>query len=70
MQQVGGSIGLATLSTVAVSAGAKGRGTELAAALQARVRRQTTDQLAALQHQVALQARPTAHPRVPGRRPP
>jgi EmrB/QacA subfamily drug resistance transporter len=57
MQQVGGSIGLATLSTVAVSAG-KDKAAELAAALQARASGggATQDQLAALQHQIALQA--------------
>ena len=61
MQQVGGSLGLATLSTVAVSA-AKSRGAELGAALQAKAATAgssagaTPDQLAALKHQVALQA--------------
>jgi hypothetical protein len=61
MQQVGGSLGLATLSTVAVSA-AKGRGAELAAGLQAKAASAgaasgvTPDQLAALRRQVALQA--------------
>jgi EmrB/QacA subfamily drug resistance transporter len=48
MQQVGGALGLATLSTVAVSAG-KDRGAELAAQLQAKVAAGATpDQLAAL----------------------
>jgi EmrB/QacA subfamily drug resistance transporter len=61
MQQVGGSLGLATLSTVAVSA-AKDRGAELGAALQAKAAAAgaaggvTPDQLAALKQQVALQA--------------
>jgi EmrB/QacA subfamily drug resistance transporter len=56
MQQVGGSIGLATLSTVAVSAGTH-KAAELAAALQARAGAgMGKDQLAALQHQIALEA--------------
>jgi predicted MFS family arabinose efflux permease len=57
MQQIGGSIGLATLSTVAVSAG-KSKAAELVAALQAKASGGggTKDQLAALQHQIALQA--------------
>lgn len=57
MQQIGGSIGLATLSTVAVSAG-KDRITELAAALQAKAAGGgvTHEQLAAAQHQIALEA--------------
>jgi EmrB/QacA subfamily drug resistance transporter len=61
MQQVGGSLGLATLSTVAVSA-AKNRGAELGAALQAKAAAAgsasgvTPEQLAALNQQVALQA--------------
>jgi hypothetical protein len=61
MQQVGGSLGLATLSTVAVSA-AKGRGAELGAALQAKAAAAgssagvTPEQLATLKQQVALQA--------------
>jgi threonine aldolase len=56
MQQVGGSIGLATLSTVAVSAGTH-RAAELGAALHARAGGgMSRDQLAALQHQIALQA--------------
>jgi EmrB/QacA subfamily drug resistance transporter len=61
MQQVGGSLGLATLSTVAVAA-AKDRGAELGAALQAKAAAAgssagvTPEQLAALKQQVALQA--------------
>ncbi|HET8615663.1 MAG TPA: MFS transporter [Actinomycetales bacterium] len=57
MQQVGGSIGLATLSTVAVSAG-KDKAAELVTALQAKASGGgvTHDQLTALQHQIALQA--------------
>ena len=56
MQQVGGSIGLATLSTVAVSAGTH-KAAELGAALNARAGGGLNrDQLAALQHQIALQA--------------
>jgi EmrB/QacA subfamily drug resistance transporter len=61
MQQVGGSLGLATLSTVAVSA-AKDRGAELGAALQAKAAAAgsasgvSPEQLAALRQQVALQA--------------
>jgi EmrB/QacA subfamily drug resistance transporter len=56
MQQVGGSIGLATLSTVAVSAGTH-KAAELAAALKTRAGGgMSRDQLAELQHQIALQA--------------
>jgi EmrB/QacA subfamily drug resistance transporter len=57
MQQVGGSLGLATLSTVAVSA-AKDRGAELGAALQAKAAAGgvAPEQLEALRQQVALQA--------------
>jgi EmrB/QacA subfamily drug resistance transporter len=57
MQQVGGSIGLATLSTLAVSAATDKAG-ELAASLQARAAGGgvTQDQLAALQQQIALEA--------------
>jgi len=61
MQQVGGSLGLATLSTVAVAA-AKDRGAELGAALQAKAAAAgsaagvTPEQLATLKQQVALQA--------------
>jgi EmrB/QacA subfamily drug resistance transporter len=57
MQQVGGSIGLATLSTLAVSA-ASSKATELGAALQARAAGGgvTQDQLAVLKHHIALEA--------------
>ncbi|GAB3598162.1 MFS transporter [Angustibacter peucedani] len=59
MQQVGGSLGLATLSTVAVSA-ATDKAHSLAAALQAKAAAggaaPTADQLAAAQHQIALAA--------------
>jgi EmrB/QacA subfamily drug resistance transporter len=57
MQQVGGSIGLATLSTVAVSTGSH-KAAELAAALQARAWSGglSHDQLAALQQQIGLTA--------------
>ncbi|MFC8502377.1 MFS transporter [Pedococcus sp. NPDC057267] len=57
MQQVGGSLGLATLSTVFANA-AKDRGAELGAALQARAQSGalSPEQLQAAQHHVALQA--------------
>ena len=57
MQQVGGALGLATLSTVFANA-AKDRGAELGAALQARAQSGalSPEQLQAAQHQVALQA--------------
>ena len=57
MQQVGGALGLATLSTVFASA-AKDRGAELGAALQAKVASGgvTPEQLQAAQHQIALEA--------------
>jgi len=50
MQQIGGALGLATLSTVAVSS-AKDKGAELAAGLQARAAEGASpEQLAALKH--------------------
>ena len=57
MQQVGGALGLATLSTVFANA-AKGRGAELGAALQAKVAAGglSPAQLAGARHQIALQA--------------
>jgi predicted MFS family arabinose efflux permease len=57
MSQVGGALGLATLSTVFAS-GAKDRGAELGAALQARAASGSlsAEQLQAAQHQIALQA--------------
>jgi predicted MFS family arabinose efflux permease len=57
MQQVGGALGLATLSTVFAN-GAKDRGAELGAALQAKVASGSLspEQVQAAQHQIALQA--------------
>ena len=57
MQQVGGALGLATLSTVFANS-AKSRGIELGAALQAKAHAggMTAQQVAAAQHQIALQA--------------
>ena len=57
MSQVGGALGLATLSTVFAN-GAKDRGAELGAALQAKVASGalSPEQIQAAQHQVALQA--------------
>ena len=57
MQQVGGALGLATLSTVFAN-GAKDRGTELGTALQAKVASGalSPEQIQAAQHQIALQA--------------
>jgi EmrB/QacA subfamily drug resistance transporter len=57
MQQVGGALGLATLSTVFAN-GAKDRGAELGAALQAKVASGalSPEQVQAAQHQIALQA--------------
>jgi hypothetical protein len=57
MSQVGGALGLATLSTVFASS-AKDRGAELGAALQAKVASGAASpgQLQAAQHQIALQA--------------
>jgi predicted MFS family arabinose efflux permease len=57
MQQVGGALGLATLSTVFANS-AKSRGAELGAALQAKAHSggMTAQQLAAAKHQIALQA--------------
>jgi hypothetical protein len=57
MQQVGGALGLATLSTVFAN-GAKDRGAELGAALQAKAASGalSPEQLQAAQHQIALQA--------------
>ncbi len=57
MSQVGGALGLATLSTVFAN-GAKDRGAELGAALQAKVASGAVspEQLQAAQHQIALQA--------------
>ncbi|MGL5858027.1 MAG: MFS transporter [Angustibacter sp.] len=56
MQQVGGSLGLATLSTVSVSA-TKEKAAELMAALQARAAGSPdADQLAAARREIALQA--------------
>ncbi|WP_230209249.1 MFS transporter [Nostocoides sp. HKS02] len=57
MQQVGGALGLATLSTVFANA-AKDRGAELGAALQAKVAAGglTPAQLPGAKHQIALQA--------------
>lgn len=57
MQQVGGALGLATLSTVFASA-AKDRGAELGAALQAKAASGalSPEQLQAAQHQIALEA--------------
>ncbi len=59
MQQVGGALGLATLSTVFANA-AKDHGTQLAAALQAKVATSgaapTPEQLASAKHLIALQA--------------
>jgi EmrB/QacA subfamily drug resistance transporter len=57
MQQVGGALGLATLSTVFAN-GAKDRGAELGAALQAKAASGalSPEQLQAAKHQIALQA--------------
>jgi hypothetical protein len=59
MQQVGGALGLATLSTVFANA-ARDRGAELGAALQAKAAASgaapTPDQLASAKHLIALQA--------------
>jgi len=57
MQQVGGALGLATLSTVFAN-GAKDRGSELGAALQAKAASGafSPEQIQAAQHQIALQA--------------
>ncbi|WP_270889577.1 MFS transporter [Pedococcus sp. 5OH_020] len=57
MQQVGGALGLATLSTVFAN-GARDRGAELGAALQAKAAsgHLSADQLQAAKHQIALQA--------------
>ena len=57
MQQVGGALGLATLSTVFAN-GAKDRGAELTAALQAKAASGAVspEQLQTAQHQIALQA--------------
>jgi hypothetical protein len=68
MQQVGGSLGLATLSTVAVAA-AKDRGAQLGAALQAKAAAAgatgvgTPDQVAAVRRQIALQAQTQGYTR-------
>ncbi|WP_457253067.1 MFS transporter [Pedococcus sp. P5_B7] len=57
MQQVGGALGLATLSTVFAN-GARDRGAELGAALQAKAGSGalSPEQIQAAQHQIALQA--------------
>jgi EmrB/QacA subfamily drug resistance transporter len=57
MQQVGGALGLATLST-GFANGAKDRGAELCAGLRARIASGalSPEQLQAAQHQIALQA--------------